>query len=147
MATINAKPEMSKMMKDDAKMMPSTTMTMSMHEGTICHVEFCSPDMMKAKTFYTEMFGWEFHPHGTNEMYFQTPKNSGPCGMMMQGKPAMDCKTMIFVNCDDMGMMMAKAKKLGATMMKDRTEIQGGHGFYAHMKAPDGNVWGLFCKK
>jgi hypothetical protein len=31
-------------------------------------------------------------------------------------------------------------------MIKAKTEIPGGHGFFAHMKAPDGNVWGIYSK-
>lgn len=114
--------------------------------GSICHVEFTTPDLAKAKEFYGALFGWEFHPFMETEWYFQTPKNWGPCGCVLQGAPAADSKTMIYVNVDDIAGTLARAEGMGATTVKAKTEIPGGHGFFAQMKAPDGNVWGIYSR-
>jgi uncharacterized protein len=114
--------------------------------GSIVHIEFTTPSLEKAKTFYADMFGWEFHPFQAKEWYFMTPKNFGPCGCMLEGAPATDGKTMIYVNVADIQKTLAKAIKLGAKEIKGKTEIPGGHGFFAQLKAPDGNIWGIFSK-
>lgn len=114
--------------------------------GSIVHIEFTTPDLAKAKEFYGDLFGWEFQPFQATEWYFQTPKGWGPCGCVLQGAPAADAKTMLYVNVDDIAATLAKGEQLGATTVKPKTEIPGGHGFFAHMKAPDGNVWGIYCR-
>lgn len=114
--------------------------------GSICHIEFTTPDLEKARAFYSQLFGWEFQPFQPTEWYFMTPKNWGPCGCMLQGPAAADARTMIYVNVADIGKALAQASKLGATTTKQKTEIPGGHGFFAQLKAPDGNVWGIYSR-
>lgn len=125
---------------------PTTEQATTPQAGSICHVEFTTPDLTAAKTFYTTLFGWEFMPFQANEWYFTTPKNWGPCGCMLQGPAASDSRTMIYVNVTDIAATLTKATTLGAKTIKAKTEIPGGHGFFAQLQAPDGNVWGLFCK-
>jgi predicted enzyme related to lactoylglutathione lyase len=124
----------------------STPSATTPQHGSICHIEFSSPDFDKAKKFYGEVFGWEFQNFQENELYFMTPKNWGPCGCVTKGAPAADSKTMIYVNVSDIPGTLTKATKLGALSVKPKTEIPGGHGFYAHMKAPDGNVFGIYSR-
>ncbi|MBI4576675.1 MAG: VOC family protein [Planctomycetes bacterium] len=114
--------------------------------GTICHVEFNVPDLEAAKKFYGDLFGWQFMPFGATEYYFQTPGNAGPCGCIMKGDAATDGKTMVYVNVSDMSAALTKARKLGATTCKTRTEIPGGHGFFAQIQAPEGNVLGIYSR-
>ncbi len=112
--------------------------------GSIVHVEFTTPDLSKAKDFYGALFGWEFQPFQPTEWYFMTPKGWGPCGCVLQGPAAADSRTMIYVNVADIPATLARAESLGATTVKAKTEIPGGHGFFAQLKAPDGNVWGVY---
>lgn len=53
---------------------------------------------------------------------------------------------MIYVNVDDIPGTLARAEAMGATTVKPKTEIPGGHGFFAQLKAPDGNAWGLYSR-
>ncbi len=78
-------------------------------------------------------------------MYFMTPNNWGPCGCMLEGKPSHGSAN-VYVNVTDLSTTIAKATKLGATVVTPRTEIEGGHGFFAHVRLPDGNVFGLYCR-
>ncbi|MBX3471211.1 MAG: VOC family protein [Planctomycetes bacterium] len=114
--------------------------------GSIVHIEFTTPDLAKAKAFYGELFGWEFQPFQPTEWYFQTPKGWGPCGCVIQGPAAGDARTMLYVNVDDIPATLARALDLGAKTIKDKTEIPGGHGWFAQLQAPDGNVWGIYCR-
>ena len=115
--------------------------------GSICHVEFSTPSLASAKTFYAGLFGWEFHAFQPTTMYFTTPKNWGPCGCMNQGEAAACSATTIYVNVNDIPTTLSKAESLGASTKTPKTEIPGGHGFYAELTAPDGNVWGLYSSK
>lgn len=125
---------------------PTTEKATTPQHGSICHVEFTTPDLTAAKAFYAELFGWEFHPFQANEWYFMTPMNWGPCGCMLQGPAASDSRTMIYVNVKDIAATLTKATTLGAKTLKAKTEIPGGHGWFAQFQAPDGNVWGIYNK-
>ncbi|MBI3270621.1 MAG: VOC family protein [Planctomycetes bacterium] len=114
--------------------------------GSIVHVEFSTPDLEKGSKLYAQLFGWQFFPFMENEMYFTTQGNWGPCGCLQRGAPAADAKTMLYVNTDNMAGLLAKAQGLGATTTKPRTEIPGGHGYFAHLRMPDGNVFGIHSK-
>ena len=113
------------------------------HHGAVCHVEFTVPDFQKAKEFYGPLFQWDFHPMSPENWYFMSPKG-GPCGCINKGSAPTDTKTMLYVNVSDINTTLDKAKKTGATVRMPKTEIPGGHGFIAQLKAPDGNVFGLY---
>jgi hypothetical protein len=113
--------------------------------GAICHIEITAPDLEKARAFYGDLFGWQFQPFQPTEMYFMTPAGS-PCGCMCQGEADIAGKTRIYVNVDDIPATIAKASELGAKVLLPKTEIPGGHGFFAHLRAPEGNTIGIYCK-
>lgn len=113
--------------------------------GTICHVEFTAPNLDAAKTFYGGLFGWEFQSFSENEWFFQATGN-GPCGCIMKGNASTDAKTLVYVNVDDLNTTLKKAQNLGAKTVKPRTEIPGGHGYFAQLRAPEGNVLGIYSR-
>ena len=114
--------------------------------GSICHVEFMTPDLEQGKAFYAALFGWEFQPFLEKEWYFSTPGNWGPCGCMLEGPAATDGRTMLYVNVDDLAGTLERAANLGAETLQGRTEIPGGHGCFAKLRAPDGNAWGIYTR-
>lgn len=112
--------------------------------GSIVHVEFTTPDLAKGARLYGKLFGWQFQPFMKEEMYFGTPGNWGPCGCMLQGAPTSKAPTVLYVNVDDINATLVKAKGLGATVKRPKTEIPGGNGFFAEVKMPDGNTFGIY---
>ena len=52
--------------------------------------------------------------------------------------------TILYVKVDDIAASLKRAASLGAKTVKPKTEIPGGHGFYAHFRAPDGNRFGIY---
>ena len=66
--------------------------------------------------------------------------------MPMKGTPAADAKTMIYVNVCSIAATIEKAQRLGAMLIKPRTEIPGGHGWFAQIKMPEGNIWGIYSR-
>ena len=114
--------------------------------GSVVHIEFHTPDLEAAKTFWSELAGWQFHPFQPTELYFHSPGNWGPGGCVIQGAPNMTGSPAIYVQVDEIPAALEKAKSLGATVVKERTEIAGGHGFYGHFRTPDGNVFAFWSR-
>ena len=112
--------------------------------GSFVHIDFSSPDLARAKAFYGALFGWTFHPFTAESLYFTTPGNWGPCGCLNQGAAASCQATVLNVNVNDIWQSLTQAQTLGASVVLPKTEICGGHGFIAHVRAPDGNVFGLY---
>ncbi len=132
--------------KLETKSCGSTDKATVPQNGSICHVEFTVPNIEQSAKVYGQLFGWNFMPFQSDSWYFTTPNNYGPCGCMNQGKAALESQTMIYVNCDNLNGMIAKAGELGAKTITPRTEIPGGHGWFATIKMPEGNTWGLYSK-
>lgn len=88
------------------------------------HLELNSNDTAKAKTFYGEMFGWEFSdmdmgPAGT---YTTWKPAHGPGGGMYTASE-MPTGWTAYVGVQDIRASTAKARELGATIAIDSHEI------------------------
>src|SRR5580704_6051231 len=90
------------------------------------HVELSTTDVSKAKSFYGALFDWKLEDvemgHGVT--YTMIGIGGGTGGGMMQvpGRPA---AWLVYVLVDDIAAATAKAKSLGANVMKDVTEVMG----------------------
>ena len=88
------------------------------------HLELATPDMAKAKEFYTRMFGWEFQDHDMGPMgiYSTFAAPGGPGGGMytMPGAPP---AWLAYVGVEDIDEATDKAKSLGAQIVRDVTEV------------------------
>lgn len=112
------------------------------------HVELNTTDVNKAKTFYGGLFNWELEdvamPGGT---YTIIKVGEGTGGGLMQhpvpGAPAM---WLAYVLVDDVAASTQKAKSLGATIMKDVTEVMG-MGWFSIILDPTGAALGLWKPK
>jgi predicted enzyme related to lactoylglutathione lyase len=116
--------------------------------GAICHVEFRTPDLEEASKFYAEIFGWEFQPKGADEWMFATPaRGAGVCGCMIRGAPAASGTTVLYVNVAEIEATLGRAARRGATTVRPKTAIGEGHGFCAELRAPDGNIFGVWSMR
>ncbi|MBI4615435.1 MAG: VOC family protein [Planctomycetes bacterium] len=125
----------------------ATATAVKVAQGTIVHFDFTVPDLKKAGDFYGKLFGWQFQTYKDNESWFQAGQPGGPCGCAVKGTPAADGKTVIYVNTDDIDASLKKATTLGAKTLQPKTEIEGGHGFFAKIRTPEGNVFGLYNRE
>jgi len=130
-------------MSDTATTEKTTPTTYEVVNGTICHVEFTTPDLAAAKSFYSELFGWDIQAFQETEWYFQAP-GTGPCGCMLQGEAETTGKTTITVTVDSIADTLARVADLGGETVLGKTEIPGGHGFFAKFRAADGNIFGIY---
>jgi predicted enzyme related to lactoylglutathione lyase len=110
--------------------------------GSIGHIEFVAPDINVAGAVYKELFGWQIFPFQPNEHYFQCSDTMGGC--IIAGTPVEDGKTKFYVNVDSIEITIPHAERLGANLAQAKTEIPGGHGFFAHLRMPEGNTIGIW---
>jgi len=117
--------------------------------NAFCHMELGTTDPAKAKTFYTSLFNWQLDdvdmgPMGT---YTLIKPGEGPGGgMMKQPVPGAPSSWLPYVLVDDLKAATAKAKSLGAQVMKDVTEVMG-EGSFSVILDPTGAALGLWESK
>jgi predicted enzyme related to lactoylglutathione lyase len=110
------------------------------------HVELNTTDVGKSKTFYTGLFDWKLEdmPMGPGEVYTLIGVGSGTGGGMMKHPvPGAPSAWLAYVEVADIAASTAKAKSLGAQVMKDVTEVPG-MGWLSIILDPTGAALGLW---
>jgi predicted enzyme related to lactoylglutathione lyase len=115
-----------------------------------CHVELNTTDVKKAKDFYTKLFDWKLEdvpaptPDGAYSMIKVGEGTGG--GLMKNPIPGAPSFWLSYVLVDDIDASTKKAKSLGATVMKDVTEVMGA-GWLSIIADPTGAHLGLWKAK
>jgi predicted enzyme related to lactoylglutathione lyase len=112
------------------------------------HLELNTNDLGKSKTFYGELFDWKLEdmpmPQGTYTMINVGEGTGG--GMMthpVAGAPSM---WLPYVLVDDVEASTQRAKRLGASIVKDTTEVKD-MGWFSIITDPSGAMLGLWKTK
>ncbi len=112
------------------------------------HVELNTTDVDKAKAFYTKLFAWKLEdvpmPGGSYTMISVGEGTGG--GMMKHPMPGAPSMWLSYVQVDDIAAATQKAKSLGATVIKDVTEVMGA-GWLSIIVDPTGAALGLWKPK
>src|SRR5438067_7625597 len=112
------------------------------------HVELNSTDVAKAKKFYGKLFKWKMKdvpgPVGTYTMV-DVGKGTGG-GIMKQMIPRAPSAWLSYVAVDDIEATTKNAKKLGAKICKDVTDVMG-MGSLSIIEDPTGAMLGLWEPK
>lgn len=90
------------------------------------HVELATTDVAKAKSFYGSLFDWNLEDHdmGGGFTYTLVKVGDGTGGGIMQHPmPGQPSAWLAYVSVNDVQAATAKAKSLGATIIRDVTEI------------------------
>ena len=98
------------------------------------HVELSTTDLGKAKSFYQSLFNWQLKDEDMGG------------GMMKHPVPGTPSAWLAYALVDDVGAATAKAKSLGATVMRDVTEVMGA-GSFSIIIDPTGAALGLWQPK
>lgn len=112
-----------------------------------CHIELATTSVPKAKAFYSKLFKWKLTdlpmptPAGKYTMIDVGDGTGG--GMMKQMCPDAPSAWMPYVLVNDIDAATKKAKKLGAKIMKDVTEVEG-MGWLSIIVDPTGAHLGLW---
>src|SRR3984893_18638861 len=96
-------------------------------DNPFVHVELMSTDVGKAKSFYGKLFDWKQVDMPMVDMtYTMIRVGEGTGGGLMKNPiPGAPSSWLAYVLVDDLKAATSKAKSLGATVMKDVTEVPG----------------------
>ncbi|HXD30811.1 MAG TPA: VOC family protein [Pyrinomonadaceae bacterium] len=118
--------------------------------GTFCWVELGTSDAAGAKDFYTKLFGWDYtdNPIGPDAVYTMLKLDGKDVGalyqlmpdMVSQGIPPHWLSYVLVTSADETA---AKAKELGATLMKEPFDVFT-VGRMAVVQDPTGAVFALW---
>jgi uncharacterized protein len=110
------------------------------------HVELATTDVAKAKSFYQSLFAWKLKDEdmGGGMIYTMIDVGDGTGGgMMKHPMPEHGSHWLPYVLVDDIAAATAKAKSLGATIVKDVTDVMGA-GSLSIIVDPTGATLGLW---
>jgi predicted enzyme related to lactoylglutathione lyase len=109
------------------------------------HVELNTTDVSKAKSFYGKLFEWTLEDVPAEGMEYTMIKvgTGTGGGIMKHPVPGAPSAWLAYVEVDDVAAATAKAKSLGATVMKDVTEVMGA-GWLSIIVDPTGAALGLW---
>jgi predicted enzyme related to lactoylglutathione lyase len=108
------------------------------------HVELMTNDMSKAKEFYNGLFDWKLED--VPEMEYTIIKVGEGTGGGMMSHPGAPSNWMPYVLVDDVAAATGKAKELGATIVKEVTEIPG-MGWFSVFIDPTGATLAMWQMK
>jgi predicted enzyme related to lactoylglutathione lyase len=103
-----------------------------MSKRAIVHVEIPSVSLEKSGVFYREMFGWKVTPMPEMNYALWEPEEGPGGGFSPVGEDSKVGQILIHVDSDDIEADLKKAKALGGSVVREKTEI------------PDIGWWGLF---
>jgi predicted enzyme related to lactoylglutathione lyase len=112
------------------------------------HVELNTTDVGKAKAFYGKLFDWKMEdipmPDFTYTMISVGEGTGG--GLLKNPMPGVPSFWLAYVLVDDINAATQKAKSLGATIVKDVTEVKD-MGWLSIIMDPTGAGLGLWKPK
>ena len=111
------------------------------------HIELTTGDIGKAKSFYKSLFDWKLEDvdMGNGQTYTMISVGEGTGGGMFQ-MPGAPVAWIPYVAVDDVANSTAKAKSLGATILKDKTEVPG-MGWFSIFQDTTGAVIAIWQQK
>jgi len=112
------------------------------------HVELNTTDLTNAKAFYSKLFDWKLEDvpmRGGSYTLIQVGEGTGG-GMMKHPVPGAPSSWLAYVQVSDIAAATQKAKSLGATVMKDVTEVMDA-GWLSIIIDPTGAALGLWKPK
>jgi predicted enzyme related to lactoylglutathione lyase len=110
------------------------------------HIELHTKDVKKSKKFYTSMFGWKMEEvTGMDYTIINVGEGTGG-GMMQNPMPGNPDNWLPYIQVEDVTASTKKAKSLGATIVKEVTEVPD-MGWLSVIVDPTGAAFGLWEPK
>jgi len=112
------------------------------------HVELNTTDVAQAKSFYGKLFDWKLQDmpvSGGDYTMIEVGEGTGG-GLMKHPIPGAPSTWLAYVLVDDVKAATGKAKSLGATVLKDVTEVPG-MGWFSLIADPTGAALGMWQTK
>lgn len=128
----------------------------------VVHFEILGKDDKKLRSYYSELFGWDFSPPpggsdnpdatmGDGEMSYEVmpregntaPDGAGIGGGIGSAPDGYDGHVTFYVSVDDVEAALKKAEELGGSRMMGPEEILDGAMTLGQFQDPEGHVIGL----
>ena len=117
-----------------------------MERNLLGWIEIPVTDMERAKAFYENVFGVEISIHdlgGVIMGWFPFAEGKpGASGSLVQHEdyiPSSTHGSVVYFSCQDLNEELSRVEEAGGTVMQEKTEIGGGHGFMGLMQDTEGN--------
>ena len=113
-----------------------------------CHVELNTTDLKKAEKFYSGLFEWKLESMSMGaDTYHVIKVGEGTGGGMMKHPvPGAPSTWLAYVLVGDIKASTSKAKSLGATILKDVSEVPD-MGWFSIITDPTGAALGMWQAK
>jgi len=115
----------------------------------ICWLDIPCEDMVRAKKFYTDAFGWTYKEWKDDYVLFDTncKEHSIRGGLAKENNKANRINyPVIYFFAEDINAQLAKVKSFGGEILKNETAIGNG-GYQGTFKDTEGNLMALYCHK
>lgn len=122
-----------------------TTRDTNWPEGTPCWVDLAVDDLVKARAFYSSLFGWEIEEGSAEHGGYANCLKDGRkvAGMAPKEDPAQPTSWTTYLASDDVDVTLAKVREAGGQVLMDGTDVPG-VGRFAIIADPGGAVTGLW---
>jgi predicted enzyme related to lactoylglutathione lyase len=112
------------------------------------HIELQTQDLATAKKFYQGLFAWDLKdvPMGGDTYTLIGVEEGTGGGMMKNPAPGAPSHWLPYVNVDDVATATEKAQSLGATVVRQKTEVPN-EGWFSVIVDPAGAALGLWQSK
>ncbi|NYT05449.1 MAG: VOC family protein [Methanomicrobiales archaeon] len=114
---------------------------------TIVHFDLPADDPKRARTFYTELFGWKFNAiPGMDDFYLietDQPDGSPGLGGGMGKRGSPDQRITTYIGVPSVDATAEKVQRLGGTITLPKTAVPG-WGYLAVCIDTEGNTFGLW---
>jgi predicted enzyme related to lactoylglutathione lyase len=114
-----------------------------MTKRNIMHIEIPSADFEQSGKFYGELFGWKITPVPEMNYALWEPAQAPGGGFNPVGPEVRVGEVLIYLDSDNIEADLKRAKSLGGSVLREKTEIPG-TGWFAVVKDPTGNAIALF---
>lgn len=114
-----------------------------MTKRNVVHIEIPSRNFEESGEFYHELFGWKITPAPEMNYSLWEPSEGPGGGFNPLGEEVKAGEVLIYVDSDDIQADLKKAKSLGATILREKSEIPN-IGWFGIFKDPTGNMIALY---
>jgi hypothetical protein len=118
----------------------------------VVHFEIIGKDPERLRSFYGDLFGWEFDTSGTVSAEVSEPTNYGfvtppddatPVAGGVGGGAGYDAHVVFYVGVPDVGAALQKAERLGGTRRLGPDQAPGRDLVIGQFTDPEGNLIGV----
>lgn len=111
---------------------------------SIVHFEIPTDDVERAKTFYTQLFGWQFsNPPGYEDYWAVDVGEDASHGIAMMERQAPNHGPTNYIGVESVADYLAKVEELGGKVIVPKSPVPG-MGWFAQCQDTEGNVFALW---